>query len=176
MEVSMSRLRTNTVVLSLLLAADLQVVAELQGFTSDDSDYSVPADVDRNGMIDGGDRQRAEANPGAKGPAPEADHPLDQSLPEGAMALVGASPKTFVSRTGGLRFSLAGAELDGSKADITLTINGVRVAAEQLTVDRQGQRQMAATAAFAQTLMCSSKIFVSTRSTSVPAPKLPTKR
>lgn len=116
-------------------AADLQVIAELQSLKSDDSDYSAPADVDRNGTINGGDRQRAEANLGAKGPAPEADNPLDQSLPEGALTLAGASPKAFVSRTGGLRFSLAGAEFDGRKADIMLTINGARVPAEQLSVE-----------------------------------------
>lgn len=116
-------------------AADLQVIAQLNATKKDDDEYSVYADVDRNGVINGGDRQRAEANVGAKGPEPEPDNPLDQSLPEGALTLVGASPDRFVARSGGLRFSLVGTEFDPNKNDITLKINGSRVSASQLVVE-----------------------------------------
>src|SRR5436190_8494356 len=116
--------------------ADLDVIAQLSGKKSDDADYSSLADVDRNGLINGGDRQRAQANIGAVAPSPTStDNPLDQSLPAGALALVGASPDTFNTQTGGLRFSLAGAEVDASTPDdFILTINGSRVGSSQLTI------------------------------------------
>jgi len=115
---------------------DTQIISQLSGTKIGDADYSSLADVDRNGVINGGDRQRAAANGGAVAPSPASDNPLDQSLPAGALALVGASPDTFNSRTGGLRFSLAGAELDGTApADFILTINGSRVATAALTVE-----------------------------------------
>ncbi len=114
---------------------DTQLIAQLNAKKKNDPEYSPYADVDRNGVINGGDRQRAEANLGALAVPPEADNPLDQSLPAGALALVGAAPDTFVSRTGGLRFSLAGAEFDATPADVTLTINGVNVPAGSLVIE-----------------------------------------
>ncbi len=114
-------------------AADLQLIAQLNATKKGDEDYSEYADVDRNGVINGGDRQRADANLGAEAVPPQSDdNPLDQSLPAGALTLLGASPDTFVSRTGGLRFSLNGAEFDPVPAETILTINGVRVSASQL--------------------------------------------
>lgn len=116
-------------------AADKQIISQLNATKSDEAEYSSYADVDRNGVINGGDRQRADANLGALAVPPEADNPLDQSLPAGALALVGASPDTFVSRTGGLRFSLAGAEFDATPADVTLTVNGAAVAADRFLIE-----------------------------------------
>ncbi len=113
-------------------AADLQLIASLSGTKSSDPNYSPYADVDRNGVINGGDRQRADANLGAVAVPPQAENPLDQNLPEGALALVGASPDTFVSRNG-LRFGLNGAEFDTTAAsEFVLTINGLRVPASSL--------------------------------------------
>jgi len=116
-------------------AADLQLIAQLSGTKSDDAEYSGYADVDRNGVINGGDRERAQANLGAVATPPQPDNPLDQNLPAGALALIGRSPDTFNSRTGGLRFSLAGAEFDATPADVSLTVNGVRVPASQLLIE-----------------------------------------
>ena len=48
---------------------------------------------------------------------------------------MGASPDTYVSRTGGLRFSLAGAEFDATPTDIKLTINNVAVPAGNLIIE-----------------------------------------
>ncbi len=113
---------------------DAQIIAHLNATKAGDADYSSLADVDRNGVINGGDRQRAEANAGAVAPSPTPDNPLDQSLPAGALALVGGSPDTFNSRTG-LRFSLAGAEFDATTpADFILTVNGLRVGTDRLTI------------------------------------------
>lgn len=116
-------------------AGDLQLISQLNATKRDDADYSSYADVDRNGVINGGDRQRAAANLGALAIPPEAANPLDQSLPAGALALVGASPDTFVSRTGGLRFSLAGAEFDPTPGDVMLTVNGTPVAADRFLIE-----------------------------------------
>ncbi|HEX6088289.1 MAG TPA: dockerin type I repeat-containing protein [Thermoanaerobaculia bacterium] len=117
-------------------AADLQVIAQLNATKWDDADYSPYADVDRNGIINGGDRQRAAGNIGAVAPQPQsAENPLDQSLPPGALALVGRSPNAFSSRTGGLRFSLTGAEFDNAPADFTLTVNGGQVPVSALVIE-----------------------------------------
>lgn len=116
-------------------AADLQVIAQLNATKWNDADYSPYADVDRNGVINGGDRQRAKENVGAVAPTPQAENPLDQSLAPGALALVGRSPNAFSSRTGGLRFSLATAEFDNAPADFKLTINGSQVPASALVIE-----------------------------------------
>ncbi len=116
-------------------AADLALISQLNATKSDDPEYSPYADVDRNGVINGGDRQRAQGNLGAQFVAPVEDNPLEQNLPPGALALVGVSPDTFVSRTGALRFSLTGADFDATAADVTLTINGARVSADRFTID-----------------------------------------
>ena len=115
---------------------DTQIISQLIGTKIGEPGYSSFADIDRNGVINGGDRQRAVANVGAVAPNPIPDNPIDQSLPAGALVLVGASPDTFNSRTGGLHFSLAGAEFDGATpGDVTLTINGVRVGTDLLTIE-----------------------------------------
>lgn len=116
-------------------AADLQVIAQLNATKWDHADYSPSADVDRNGVINGGDRQRAEGNLGAVAPSPQPENPLDQSLPPGALSLVGRSPETFSSRTGGLRFSLAGAEFDNAPDEFKLTVNGSQVPASALVIE-----------------------------------------
>ena len=81
--------------------ADTTLILQLDGKKKGDARYSPTADVDRNGVINGGDRQRAVANKGAVFVAPESN-PLELSLPAGALALVDASPDTYVNRTGGL--------------------------------------------------------------------------
>lgn len=115
-------------------AADLALIAQLNATKSSDARYSATADVDRNGVINGGDRQRAEANLGALAVPPQADNPLDQSLPPGALALVGRSPDTFSSTLGGLSFSLTGAEFDATPGDVTLTVNGASVPPSQIVI------------------------------------------
>lgn len=114
--------------------ADLQVIAQLKSVKFGESSYSSTADVDRNGVINGGDGQRAEANLGAKAAPPQADNPLDQNLPAGALTLAGASRDTFMNRLGGLRFNLAGAEFDPTVGDVKLTINGTTVNAASITI------------------------------------------
>ena len=115
-------------------AEDLGVIGDLSGTKKDDESYSTAADVDQNGVINGGDRQRAQANLGATAPAPAGeDNPLDISLPPGALQLVGMSPENFNPRTGGLKFSLTGADFETTTPnDFILTINGVRVPASSL--------------------------------------------
>jgi len=116
---------------------DLQVISDLSGTKSDDEGYSSAADVDRNGVINGGDRQRALGNLGAAAPAPFGDdNPLEQNLPADALQLVGMSPQSFNPRTGGLRFSLTGAEFETTTPqDFVLTINGSRVPVSQLVIE-----------------------------------------
>lgn len=117
-------------------AGDLQAIAALSGIRNGHPTYSERADVDRNGVINGGDRQRAAANVGALFRAREGEgtNPLDESLPAGALALVGRSAETFSSRTGGLQFSLAGAEFDNAPDETIVTVNGVRVPAGNLAI------------------------------------------
>ena len=115
-------------------AGDLQAIAALSGIRNNDPTYSERADVDRNGVINGGDQQRAAGNVGALFRAPVGDNPLDESLPAGALALVGRSPETFSSTAGGLHFSLAGAEFDNDPAETIVMVNGVRVPASNLAI------------------------------------------
>lgn len=115
-------------------SADTTLISTLDGKKKGDAQYSPNADVDRNGVINGGDRQRAVANAGAVFVAPESN-PLELSLPAGALALVGASPDTYVNRTGGLHFSLTGAEFDPTVTDVKLTINNVLVPAGSLVIE-----------------------------------------
>jgi hypothetical protein len=119
-------------------AADLQAIAALSGIRDGHATYSERADVDRNGVINGGDRQRAAENVGALFLSSEGDsNPLDESLPVGALALVGRSEDSFSSRAGGLTFSLAGAEFDNAPAETIVTVNGVRVPAGNLAIQPQ---------------------------------------
>jgi hypothetical protein len=115
-------------------AGDLQAIAALSGIRSGHATYSERADVDRNGVINGGDRQRAAENVGALFQSSDGTNPLDESLPAGALALVGRSADTFSSRTGGLAFSLAGAEFDNAPAETIVMVNGVRVPAANLAI------------------------------------------
>ena len=116
-------------------AEDLGVISQLSGVKKGDENYSTAADVDQNGVINGGDRQRAQANLGAAAPAPAGeDNPLDISLPPGALQLVGMSPEVFNPRTGGLKFSLTGAEFETTTPnDFVLKINGARVPTSAIT-------------------------------------------
>ncbi|HXH41854.1 MAG TPA: dockerin type I repeat-containing protein, partial [Thermoanaerobaculia bacterium] len=50
-------------------AADTALIAQLAGTKIGDEQYTPYADVDRNGVINGGDRQRAQTNLGASAPA-----------------------------------------------------------------------------------------------------------
>ena len=114
--------------------ADTTLISQLDGKKKGDAQYSPNADVDRNGVINGGDRQRAATNLGAMFVAPESN-PLELSLPAGALSLVDASPDTYVNRNGGLRFSLAGAEFDATPTDVKLIINNVPVPAGNLIIE-----------------------------------------
>ena len=115
-------------------ADDLALIAELSGAKLGDAEYSPLADVDRNGVVNGGDRQRTEANLGAAAENPEPANPLDVFLPAGALQLVGRSANGFNSRSGPLEFSLTGAEFEQELASVTLTINGAPVNPAAITV------------------------------------------
>lgn len=117
--------------------SDVALIAQLEGTKKSEANYSQIADVDRNGVINGGDQQRVIANLGAQFVPPASNNPLEQTLPAGALVLMGAAPDTYVSRTDGLRFSLAGAEFDATLADITLNINGAAVPAGSLVIEPQ---------------------------------------
>ena len=119
-------------------AADLAIISDLNGKKAGDAQYNAAADVDRNGVINGGDRQRAQANLGASAPAstpPDSgeENPLELSLPMNSLQLVGGSSSTFVS-SNGLQFSLTGADFDTTAGDVVLTINGSQVPASSLTI------------------------------------------
>lgn len=118
-------------------AEDVQLISQLSVTKFGAQAYTSLADVDRNGIINGGDRDRAQKNLGAAAQQPPTDgeeNPLDVILPENALQLVGATPSTFNAR-GGLEWSLTGAELDvANAADFTLTINGAPVPATSLSV------------------------------------------
>lgn len=65
-----------------------------------------------------------------------AANPIEEFLPEGALALVDASPEKFNSRNAPLKFSLTGAEFDTENVgDSTLTINGTQINGQLLTTD-----------------------------------------
>ena len=116
-------------------ANDEALISQLSGTKSGEEGYSALADVDRNGVINGGDRQRADANLGVQAVPPETDNPLDHSLPLGALSLASGSPDTFVSRNG-LKWTLNGADFDTEwLADFVLTVNGYRVPTSSLTAD-----------------------------------------
>lgn len=116
-------------------AADTGIISGLSVTKFGETAWTPYADVDRNGIINGGDRQRAEANLGAAAPAPDMgeQNPLDVSLPMGALQLVGGSASTFNSSSG-LRFSLTGAEFDPTAADVVLRVNGNQVPASALVI------------------------------------------
>jgi hypothetical protein len=120
-------------------AADTALISQLNAVKFGDASYSASADVDRNGVINGGDRQRAQANLGAAAPAPDGGggegeaNPLELSLPMGALQLVGGSTGTFNS-SNGLRFSLTGADFDATAEDVVLRVNGNQVPAGALSI------------------------------------------
>ena len=115
-------------------AADVRLIASLDGVRKGEEAYVASADVDRNGLIDAPDRRRAQANAGAKVVEGRAASELDTSLPPGALALAGRSPDAPGSPTGGLKFALAGSEFDNTPAETVVVVNGVRVPAERLTI------------------------------------------
>lgn len=118
-------------------AADTALIGQLANKKIGDETYSAAADVDRNGVINGGDKQRADANLGATAPVPDGgsgeENPLELSLPMDALQLVNASTTAF-NNPNGLRFSLTGASFDLTAADVVLTNNGVRVSAGAITI------------------------------------------
>jgi hypothetical protein len=117
-------------------ATDVALINQLSVTKAGEAAYSALADVDRDGVINGGDRQRALANLGATAPVPGGNdeaNPLEESLPMDALQLVNASASTFNGQSG-LRFSLNGASFDTTAADVVLTINGNRVPAASLTI------------------------------------------
>lgn len=114
-------------------AQDTGLISQLSVTKHGDTGYSPYADVDRNGVVNGGDRQRAQANLGAKAPEPAEENPLEVSLPMNALQLVGGSSKTFNSRNG-LSWSLTGAEFDLTVADVTVKVNGAQVPASQISI------------------------------------------
>ncbi|MDP9193006.1 MAG: dockerin type I repeat-containing protein [Acidobacteriota bacterium] len=115
-------------------AADTALISQLSVTKIGEAPYTTAADVDRNGLINGGDRQRAQANLGAAAPSPSEENPLEVSLPMGALELVGGSPTAFYNNNSGLRFSLAGAEFDQTTGDVVLSINGNQVPASSLVI------------------------------------------
>ena len=117
-------------------AADTALIDQLSNTKLGDATYSMLADVDRNGVINRGDYQRAQANLGASAPVPDSGvekDPLELSLPIDALQLVKAPPSTFNSQNG-LIFSLTGSSFDLTTADVVLTINGARVAASAINI------------------------------------------
>lgn len=113
---------------------DLSLIGDLRAVKLGESRYFPAADVDLNGVVDGGDLDRAKANFGASAQRNSAINPLDVPLPAGALSLVGASPESFNSRVEPLRFSLAGSEFEQDINEVTLTINGVRAENHRLSV------------------------------------------
>lgn len=114
--------------------ADILLIGQLSPVRVGETDYSALADVDRNGVINGGDRQRALANFGGSAQVALAVNPLDQPLPPGALTLNEGSTTTFNRRSGPLQFSLIGAEFSLDPTEVVLTINGVSVPEGNLTI------------------------------------------
>lgn len=115
-------------------AQDTGLISQLTVTKHGQAGYSPYADVDRNGIINGGDRQRAQANLGAAAPAPATEeNPLEVALPLNALQLVGGSSKTFNTRSG-LRWSLTGAEFDLTTTDVVVRVNGSQVPASQIVI------------------------------------------
>lgn len=113
---------------------DILQIGQLATVRVGETEYSALADVDRNGVINGGDRQRAIANFGGSAQAPQAVNPLDQPLPPGALTLLDGSTTTFNRRAAPLQFSLTGAEFSLDPAEVVLAINGVGVPSGDLTI------------------------------------------
>lgn len=114
--------------------ADILLIDQLTPVRVGETDYSALADADRNGVIDGGDRQRAVANFGGSVQAPRAVNPLDRPLAPGAFTLLDGSTTTFNRRSAPLQFSLTGAEFSLDPTEIVLSINGVGVPSGNLTI------------------------------------------
>lgn len=116
--------------------ADIDLIDGLRGVKRGEPDYLSLADVDRNGVINGGDLQRAIRNLGASTSLRiEVPNPLDQFLNPGALSLAGVSPSAFNPRSAPLQFVLSGSEFFHSPSDVRLTINGNPVPAASLTVE-----------------------------------------
>ena len=114
--------------------ADVLLINQLERTRAGGADYSVLADVDRNGVINGGDRQRALANFGRSAQVAAPVNPLDQPLPPGALTLAQGSTAGFNDRASGVQFSLTGAEFSLDPAEVILTVNGDPVPPENLTI------------------------------------------
>jgi hypothetical protein len=115
--------------------ADVLLIDQLTPQRVGEATYSALADVDRNGVINGGDRQRAIGNFGASAQAPQAENPLDQPLLDpGALSLLEGSTSTFNRRSGPLQFSLVGADFSLDPTEVVLTINGVPVPTSSLAI------------------------------------------
>jgi hypothetical protein len=114
-------------------AQDTGLISQLSVTKHNQPGYSPYADIDRNGVINGGDRQRAQTNLGATAPAPAEENPLEAALPMNALQLVGGSSTNFNTRNG-LRWSLTGAEFDLTAGDVIVRVNGSQVPASQLTI------------------------------------------
>ena len=116
---------------------DIDFIENLSKTNNKNSKYNLAADIDRNGVINAGDAQRAKENFGASARTENEDltNPIDQSLPLGALSVVGASPPRFYNITDPLQFKLEGAEFYSSIEDINLTINGHTVPAANLALE-----------------------------------------
>ena len=117
---------------------DLDLIDSLRSTKWDEPDYLPQADVDRNGVINGGDLQRASRNLGASTRLRvEVPNPIDQFLEPGALSLVGVSPGTFNPRSAPLQFVLSGTEFYPSLSEVKLTINGMTVSSSKITMGAQ---------------------------------------
>jgi hypothetical protein len=112
---------------------DIDLIRASSGAQTGTAGYVVAADTDRNGVINGGDLQRARRNLGA-GVLAASENPLDQPLPDGALRIDGLDTKTFYPRSRSLSFTLAGAEFDRTAGDVHVTINGNSVPSAQLSI------------------------------------------
>ncbi|MEV6525233.1 hypothetical protein AB0M43_25095 [Longispora sp. NPDC051575] len=109
-------------------AADLSAIAGLHGKHTGDPGYSPWADTDRNGVIDSADSTRANRNLGAATSLRLAsDNPLDQVLPDGALALAGLSASAFNPTSAEVAYTLTGAAFDADQSGGSFTVNGASV-------------------------------------------------
>lgn len=116
-------------------ADDLAAIDALSGAKYGDPAYTVWADVDRNGVINGGDEQRAADNLGASTTLRlTADNPLDQFLPPDALTLSSVSESGFNAVSAPLTFDLTGDEFFDDPAQVSLTVNGRKIPSGSITV------------------------------------------
>lgn len=115
---------------------DLALIESLSVTKHGHRQYSVWADLNRNGVINRGDRMAAARNLGAATLLrPTVEHPLDLPLAADALRLDGVSPKNFNPVAAPLAFTLTGEEFFDDPAEVVLTVNGQRVAPGQLTME-----------------------------------------